>query len=127
MAKTIVIKRKAVQVDMQIDKGSTFRSDLIWLIGTPLTPKDLTGWTARMQLRLDIDDTEILHELTTENGGILIDGANGKISLFISDTDSTAFDWEEAVYGLELIDTQNTNDVRRLTYGVLSAFDEVTR
>jgi len=112
---------------MEVDKGSTFRADLVWKVGDPATPKNLTDYTARMQIRPDIDSDIIFHELTTENGGISIDPLEGRISLFISDTDSTDFDWEDGVYGLELIDAGDTNDVRRLTRGFVTAFDETTR
>jgi len=127
MAKTPIVPRKSQALNIEIDKGSTFRSDLIWKEGVSETPKDLTGYTARMQIRPDIDSETILHEMTTENGGIAITELEGKISLFISDTDSTAFDWEEGVYGLELIDTAGSNDVRRLVRGEVATFDEVTR
>lgn len=121
------IPRKAQQINIQIDKGSTFRSQIIWSVGDPALPKNLTGYTGRMQIRSDIDSTEILHELTTENGGIILDEPNGKITLFISDSDSTAFVWNDGVYGLEMIDTADTEDVRRLIYGDIECFDEVTR
>ena len=127
MAKTPIVPRKAQKLNIEIDKGSTFRSSLIWLIGTPSIPKPLTGYKARMQIRTDEDSVTILHEMTTENGGIAIDEPNGKISLFISDSASAAFDWDEAVYGLELIDDADTGDVRRLVYGEIEAFNEVTR
>ena len=39
------------------------------------TPEDYTGCTARVQLRRKVDDPEVLAELTTENGGIELDGA----------------------------------------------------
>ena len=88
--------------------------------------RQLTGYTARMQIKADIDSTNVLHLLTTEDGGISIDGVNGKISLYISDTDSTAFTFNDAVYSLELIDTGDTGDVRRLVYGEVETFNEVT-
>jgi len=127
MAKTPTVSRKAVALNIEIDKGSTFRTTLIWMIGEPAVIKDLTGYTARMQMRPDVDSEIILHEMTTEDGGIEIDGVNGKINLFIGDDTSTAFDWNEAVYGLELIDSGGSDDVRRLTYGNIEAFDETTR
>ncbi len=129
MAKTPVILRKAQQVNIQIDKGSTFRTVLTWKIGPVATavPKDITGYTARMQIRADVDGTIILHELTTSNGGISVGGADGKVSLLILDTASTAFTWNDAVYDLELIDTPGTGDVRRLLYGDVEAFNEATK
>lgn len=37
---------------------------------------DLTGCTARMQIRNKVSSPDILCELTTENGGIVIDGGS---------------------------------------------------
>lgn len=127
MAKTPIVPRKAQKLNIQIDKGATFKSALIWKIGDPSVAKDLTGYTGRMQLRESIESTTVLHSMTTENGGISIDGPTGTIQLFISDTDTTAFDFDEAVYDLELIDTGDTGDVRRLVEGDVELFDEVTR
>lgn len=42
---------------------------------TDKVPEDYTGCTARMQLRREIDDPEVLLELSTANGGIELDGA----------------------------------------------------
>lgn len=127
MAKTPIVPRKTQALNIQIDKGSSFRSALIWKINEPAVPKDLTGYTARMQLRDSVDSNTILHSMTTENGGIAITGVEGKIALFISDTDSTLFDFDEAVYDLELIDSGGSGDVRRLVEGQVTLFDEVTR
>lgn len=127
MAKTPVVPRKAQKLNIQIDKGSTFHSALIWKIGDPALPKPLTGYTARMQLRSSIESETILHSMTTENGGISITALEGKIELTISAPDSTLFDFEEAVYDLELIDTGGSGDVRRLVEGDVALFDEVTR
>lgn len=40
-----------------------------------ITREDYTGCTARVQLRREIDDPEILLELSTASGGIELDGA----------------------------------------------------
>ena len=135
MAKTPTIPRKAQQVNLQIDKGSTFRGGFIWKIENPpgsgiMEPKNLTGWSGRAQFRPDVDSPTLYYEMTTENGGIIIDGPNGTVVMFIPDADSSAFDWNEAVYGLELQDDTGATtppDVRRLTYGDVEAFDETTR
>jgi hypothetical protein len=121
------ISCKSQQVDICIEKGATFDSTLTWKIGDPSLAKDLTGYTARMQIRSNIDDTTILHEMTTEDGGVILGGVLGTIDLYISDTDTSAFTWAEAVYDLELIDAGNTGFVRRFVYGDVETTDEVTR
>jgi len=120
------ISRRSVQINIEIEKGSTFRHTFVWTYAVdPQDPIDLTGSTARMQIRENQESDEILHELTTENGGITLGGVTGEIYLFVSDTDSTAWEWNSGVYGLE-IQFPNT-DVRRLCRGTIKAFDETTR
>ena len=61
----------AGKLKLLIEQGATFRKLLTWKAGTPAVPVDLTGCTARMQIRGVIDDAAPLVSLTTENGGIL--------------------------------------------------------
>ena len=121
------ISRQSAELDFEIDKGSTFRHQITWKTGLEgqEVAVDLTGCTARMHIREDIDATIIEQELTTENGGITLGGILGTVDLYISDLDSTAFTIEKGVYGLEII-FPNT-DVRRLLRGKIKVFNEVTR
>ena len=123
------ITRQSVALDIDIEKGSTFRHTLTWSAGDPAVPVDLTLATARMQIRADgsnpdFPDGTLLHEMTTENGGITLGDVTGEIELFISDADSTAFIWNFGLYDLEII--MSNSDVRRLTRGKIKAFDEET-
>lgn len=88
-------------------------------------PVDLTGYTARMQIREKVDSTTIIKELTTENNGIVIDATNKKINIVISATDTAAFTFGSAVYSLELV--SSTNVVVPFVNGVLTLVKEVTR
>ena len=122
----VKISRRSVVINIEIEKGSTFRHRFVWTYEVePQDPIDLTGATARMQIRPDVDSDTLLHELTTEDGGIQLGDAAGTIDLFVSDTDSTAWEWVSGVYGLEIV-FPNT-DVRRLCRGSIKAFDETTR
>ena len=123
----VTVKRQSTELNFEIDKGSSFRHQITWKTGPSgsETEVDLTDCTARMQLRANVTSSTILHELTTENDGIVLGDIAGTIDLFISDTDSTSFSWTDAVYGLEII-FPNT-DVRRLLRGKFKAFDETTR
>jgi hypothetical protein len=88
-------------------------------------PIDLTGMTARMQIRLRIDSTDVIHELTTENGGITLDTVTCTINLKIPASVTSTFDFSTAVYNLELIDS--LGDVVSLSRGILTLVKEVTR
>lgn len=115
----------AGKLKLRIEQGATFRKLLTWKAGTPAVPVDITGCTARMQIRADIDDADPLISLTTENGGITLGDTAGTIELYISDTDTAAITWETGVYDLEII--LANGDVRRLLYGTVTVTPEVTR
>lgn len=94
-------------------------------------PVDLTGFTARMQIRKDIDDAEPLLELTTENGGLALGGSTGVVEILITASDSADLDpddFESAVYDLELVDPSTSPaTVIRLMAGKIRLSKEVTR
>ena len=122
----------AAKLDLLIDKGATFRRTFFWKTrsGTGvISDVDLSGFTARMKIRLKRSDPDPpLAELTTANGGIVLEsgGETGRIDLFISDTTTAAYTWSAAVYDLELIDAGGAGDVTRLLQGRVAANDEVT-
>lgn len=118
----------ATKLNLEIDKGSTFSYDIIYKILDPdtnlATVVDLTGYTARLQMRVSISASTVLKELTTENGGISITALDGKITLNISATDTSAIAVDSAIYDLELI---NGSIVKRLVEGKVKFKPEVTR
>ncbi len=115
----------AEKLKLLIEQGATFRKTLTWKAGTPPVPVNLTGCTARMQMRTEIAAATPLVTLTTENGGIVLGGTAGTIELFIAAVDTAAFTWTTAVYDLEII--LANGDVRRLLYGPVTVSPEVTR
>ena len=88
-------------------------------------PIDLTGFTARMQLRGSLADTVVIYELTTENNGITIDNTNKTINLIISATTTASFEFSSAVYSLELVSSGGI--VTPFANGTISLVKEVTR
>ena len=91
---------------------------------TYFAPKDLTGYTARMHIREELDDTVTIHEMTTPTD-ITISTNDAKITMTISATDTAAFDFDRAVYDLELVD--GSGIVTRLLEGEVELIKEVTR
>ena len=88
-------------------------------------PVSLTGYTARMQLRTKVESTEVIDELTTENGGIIIDTANYNITLNISAADTALYSFANpAVYSLEMI---SGSTVIPYSNGTITLVKEVTR
>jgi predicted MFS family arabinose efflux permease len=110
-------------LDFTIEQGATFNLLLTWKINNTLV--NLTGYTARLQARVDVEDTELVLSLTTANGGITLGGAAGTISLDQTATQTTLLPAGTYVYDLELIAANST--VTRLVQGELLISPEVTR
>jgi hypothetical protein len=66
-------------------------------------PEDLSGATARMQLRATKTSDIILAELTTENNLIKLDMASGVIALELPSSITQDFLFKKAVYSLEVL------------------------
>ena len=117
---------KPAVVNLTIYQGSTFMQEFQWKTGNPATPVDLTGFTARMQIRPKITDPTIIATLTTENAGITFtDAVNGKFTMEISATDTSAMEFKNAVYDLEMV--MPGGRVKRLFGGGVTLSPEVTR
>lgn len=114
------------KVKLQVKQGSTFAMRLIWSTGDTAdtaTPVDLTGYTARLQMRDDYGG-KLLHEMTTENGGITLNAVPGAIDFAIDALTTDNFDWDTAVYDIELVQGEYVN---RLFGGTVVVSPSVTR
>jgi len=82
--------------DLIIKKGTTYKISLVYRSsGTPI---NLTGYTAKMQIRKDYGGT-IITELT-EMDGIVLGGVAGTILITISDTITADFKFDITKYDL---------------------------
>lgn len=88
-------------------------------------PVSLLGYTARMQIREKLGSTTVLHELTTQNSGIIFDNVYKTITLSIPDEITTTLAFTTGVYTLEFINTGG--EVRNFAKGSVSLDREVTR
>lgn len=89
------------------------------------TPVDLTGYTARMQIRAKITDTLPIDEYTTVNGKIQVDTVGKSIIILVDATTTAAYTFSSGVYSLEMISP--TGVVTQLTAGTITLIKEVTR
>jgi hypothetical protein len=112
----------AAKYDFLIEQGATFSRQITWRdsLGEPI---DLTGYAARMQIRRSITAPEPMVNLTTENGGIFLDGESGNVNILISASQTQAMN-SNGVYDLELV---NGDVVTRLIEGVVELSKGVTR
>lgn len=110
--------------DIVADQGSTFSRRITWK-NSAGTPIDLTGYTAKMQVRETVDSATVLLELSTTNSRITLGGVAGTIDLTASATVMAALAWGQYVYDLEL--TSAGGVVTRVVMGSFTVSGEVTR
>ena len=94
---------KPGKLDFTIYQGSTFELPLRW--GTTYDYIDLTGVTAKLQIRESLESPVVILELTTENGGITLGDTvetKGKITLYLEAAATSALDFDKGFYHLEL-------------------------
>lgn len=113
----------ATTYDILIEQGATFSQVITYKdVGVAV---NLTGYTARMQVRATIEAATALIDLTTANGRIALGGAAGTITLSISAADTEALTAGRGVYDLELV--SGSGIVTRLLQGVATISRNVTR
>lgn len=112
----------AVTYDFLIEQGATKTLRFIWKDSEGV-PVDLTSYTARMQLRRTVSSDTVVAELTTENGGIVLGGADGTVDVEFSAALTEQIE-KNCVYDIELVRGQI---VTRLVQGAISVSREVTR
>ena len=87
-------------------------------------PNNLSGLTARMQIREKLTSSTTVDELTTENGRIVIDNTAKTITLLIPATTTADYTFKSAVYSLELV---SGSTIIPFVYGNLVLDKEITR
>lgn len=114
----------AAQQDFTIEQGASWGAVLTYKNAAGV-PRDLSGYTARMQVRASVAAPDVLLELATENGRIGIEPATGRVELSLDAATTGAIDWRRGVYDLEI--EAPDGHVARLLEGRISVSREVTR
>jgi hypothetical protein len=91
-----------------------------------LTPVPLSGYTAKMSIKDQIDGTELLRLDTTGGaaGHIVIDTTALTITLTVPATATAAVAWPNGVYDLEMVDAGGV--VTTLLAGAVSVVKDIT-
>ena len=123
--------------DIHIDQGADWSLNLTWKDGTG-TPVNLTGYTARLQIRKSYDASTTKLSLTSSGGGIVLGGSGGTVAITATKTQTTAIAldylslfWNDdkqaqrMVYDLEMESSGGV--VTRLLQGAAFVYPEVTR
>ena len=111
----------AATYNLTIDQGSDFAIDLTIKEGGQL--KDLTGYSARAQLRSTINSSTAVEEFICT---VMNPSTSGKIKLELRNNQSSAISAGRYVYDLEIY-SSNDAIVKRLLKGEVILNPEVTR
>ena len=117
-----------------IEQGATTNFQINWNDESG-SAVNLTGYHARMQIRPQVEGSDIILSLSSslksDNTGINLSGSNfitplasGSIGIYISAVSSSALNFGEAFYDLELV---KGNEVTRLLEGKVKLSKNVTR
>lgn len=114
----------AATYNFEIEQGATLTKPFVYKTSTS-TAINITGYTARMQVRSSVKSADVLLELNTENTRIVLGGTTGTITLQLTAAVTAAITWTKGVYDLELVNAAGV--VTRLLQGEITVSKEVTR
>lgn len=108
--------------DFTAGQGETFDRTVTWKIDG--TAVNITGYTARLQIRKTHKSTSAVVSLT-QASGLTLGGSAGTIQIVISATATAALTARRYVYDLELVSSSGV--VTRVLEGAFELTPEVTR
>jgi hypothetical protein len=114
----------AVNNDIVIWQGAIFEESIIYKDAARV-PIDLTGYSAKMQIRPYIGSSEVIDTLISGEE-LTITGASGKIDIEIDATVTASYNFTEAVYDLEVTPPSGATGTEKLLYGKVKLIKEVT-
>lgn len=106
-----------------IEQGATFIRTLVWR-DSDGNLIDVTGFTARMQIRSKQSSSTVILEVTSDDY-ITVGDTDGEIYIEIPASVTEDLDFTRAVYDLEMISSGGI--VTRLIQGDITLSKEVTR
>lgn len=123
--------------NITIEQGADWHLYFVWRNAIS-EPRDLSGWSARMQIRETVASKTPLVALGTEDGSIMLGNTSGTVSISLPASltqpikiNPASLVWQDGkqgvplVYDLEMIDPEGV--VKRLLQGGVFFVPEVTR
>jgi hypothetical protein len=114
----------AASYDFVLEQGTTLNKSFVWKSSDGIVIP-LTGYTARMQVRTSQSSPDILLSLSTSDGTIVITPNDGKVTLSLTPTATSAITWRRGKYDLEIVSPLGV--VTRLLSGTIEVSREITR
>lgn len=115
---------QVVNITLTIFKDVTF-DELFVLKDDADVEIDLTGYSAKMQIKNCGGSDPVLFELSNVNGRIILNSSPGEIQLKINDTDTGAIAFDKGVY--DLILTDPSGDTELVLRGDVIVKDSITK
>lgn len=117
-----------INMTLKIFQGQTFD------FGFQLTddagaPRDLTGYSARMQIRTDVTDTNAIRTWSTTDGHIMIDGPTGTIAFAVSSDETYALPTQNSLlqWFYDMLLTSPAGHAERPVQGAVVVTPAITR
>lgn len=110
--------------DITVNQGASFKLN-VQALNPDRSIMDLTGYSARMQIRETPPDTDILMEATTTAGTITVNSPGGIVMVNVGADITAPMVWNSGYYDLEIYNSPT--NVIRLVEGFASLSQEVTR
>lgn len=98
-------------LNISVDQGSTFTTEITLMQSDGVTPIDLTGFTLRSEIRKTYQSTTVTASFLLT----VLDVVGGKIRLELLDTTTEAIKKGRYVYDVELISPHLTSEVSSIT------------
>jgi hypothetical protein len=116
--------------DLTIDQGADWFWTIRWRVGSTqknAVPKDVTGYSARMQFRraYTTPDPPMISLTSAPNGGITVDGPIGSFSVRLTSDQTSALEPGKSVYDFEVVGLDGI--VTKISRGTVTVIPEVTR
>lgn len=103
----------ATQKNFEVDQNATFGFQVVYTLDDEITPIDLTGASAKMQVRDTKGGSKLAFSLTSPSGGIIIDGPSGTLTIKITPTQTNKLFYPKSSYDIMVVDS-NGNRIKLL-------------
>lgn len=114
----------AVKKNFEVDQNATFAFQVQYTEEDQVTPIDLTGATAKMQVRDTQGGSKLAFTLTSPSGGIVINGSTGHVYITMTPTQTNKLFYPKSAYDIMVI-TSAGNKIKLLE-GFLTLSRSVT-